>query len=163
MISVRGWPDALEYSPTAQALVAEVAVTARSPGRPAGLGTRDQAVPFQYKIRAWAVEAKFAPTAQALADEVALTLNRGPTVELGLGVATRDQAVPFQCKINPSHSAEEPPHAAVQYSPTAHALAAEDALTPRSSELAPGLGLATFDQAVPFQCKISVVSRAAEV
>ena len=56
MISVRGWPDA-EYSPTAQALVAEVAVTARRSARTAGLGTRDQAVPFQCKIKAWAVEA----------------------------------------------------------------------------------------------------------
>jgi len=50
MISVRGWPDGVEDSPTAQALVAEVAVTAMGPGRSAGLGTRDQAVPFQCKI-----------------------------------------------------------------------------------------------------------------
>ncbi len=143
MISVRGWPDAAEYSPTAQALVAEVAVTARRSGRLARLGARDQAVPFQCKIRAWAVEAKFAPTAQALAGEVALTLNKGPTVEPGLGLATRDQAVPFQCKISPSHSAEVPPHAEVQYSPTAQALAGEVALTLRSSDMAAGLGLAT--------------------
>ena len=164
MISVRGWPA--EENPTAQALVAEVAATPRKLGRTAGVGlnTRDQAVPFQCKIRSpWAAGAKSAPTAQALVAVVALTLNRAPTVELGLGVATRDQAVPFQCTISPSHSAAEPPHAEVQYSPTAHALAAEDALTLRSSELAAGLGLATFDQAVPFQCKISVVSRAGEV
>ncbi len=51
MISVRGWPDAVETNPTAQALVAEVAVTPRKLG-PAGVGlnTWDQAVPFQCKI-----------------------------------------------------------------------------------------------------------------
>src|SRR5215471_6210495 len=98
------------------------------------------------------------PTAQALADDVALTPNRGPTVELGLGLGTRDQAVPFHRTISAFHVAEELSHAEAQYSPTAHALAAEDALTLRSSELAPGLGLATRDQALPFQCKISVCS-----
>ncbi len=146
--------------------MAEVAVTPRRWGRPPGRGlaTRDQAVPFQCKIRSpKLVEAKPAPTAQALAGEVALTLNREPTVELGPGVATRDQAVPSQRKISAFHVAEELSHAKVQYSPTAQALVEEVALTLRSSELAAGLGLATRDQAVPVQCKISVCSRAGEV
>ena len=102
------------------------------------------------------------PTAQAPAGEVALTLNRGPTMELGLGLTTRDQAVPFQCKIS-ARGCGAVPHAEVQYCPTAQALVAEAALTLRSSELAVGLGLATRDQAMPFQCKISVCSRAGEV
>jgi hypothetical protein len=109
MISVRGWPDAVVSNPTAQALVAEVAVTPRKLG-PAGVGlnTRDQAVPFQCKIRSpWLAEAKSAPTAQALAGEVALTLNSGPTMELGLGAAIRDQTVPFQCKISACSRAGE--------------------------------------------------------
>ena len=96
-------------------------------------------------------------------DEVALTLNKVPMVAFGPGVGTRDQAVPFQCTISAFHMAEELPHAKVQNCPTAHALAGAVALTARSSELAPGLGLATRDQAVPFQCKISVASRAGEV
>ncbi len=164
MISVRGWPDVVVSNPTAQALVAEVAVTPRKLG-PAGVGlnTRDHAVPFQCKIRSpWLAGAKSAPTAQALAGEVALTLNSGPTMELGPGAATRDQAVPFQCKISACGWAAEP-HAESQYCPTAQALVAEVALTLRSSELAAGLGLATRDQAVPVQCKISVCSRAWEV
>ena len=166
MISVRGWPVGVVLNPTAQALAAEVAVTATSWRRLSGLGlaTRDQAVPFQRKIRSpWPVGAEPTPTAQALAGEMALTPNRGPTVEPGPGVATRDQAVPFQCKISASHVAEELPHAEVQYCPTAQALAEEVALTPRSSELAPGLGLATWDQVVPFQCTICVFSRAGDV
>jgi hypothetical protein len=134
MISVRGWPDAAEYSPTAQALVAEVAVTAMNPGRLPGLGTRDQAVPFQCKI--------LAPTAQALVGEVALTLNSGPT-EAGLGLGTRDQAVPFQCRISALYQGSGVPHNAVQYCPTAQALAGEVALTLMSSDMVLGLGLAT--------------------
>ena len=166
MISVLGWPVEVVSNPTAQALAAEVAVTATSWRRRSGRGlaTRDQAVPFQRKIRSpKPVGAKPTPTAQALAGEVALTPNRAPTVELGLGVATRDQAVPFQCKINPSHVAAELSQAEVQYCPTAQASVEEVALTSRSSELAPGLGLAIRDQAVPFQCKICVCSRAGEV
>ena len=149
---------------TAQALAAEVALTPRRPPLPLGpgLGTRDQVVPFQCKIRSWGpVDA--APTAQPFVDEVALTLNKVPMVAFGPGLATRDQAVPFQCMISAFHVAEEVPHAKVQYCPTAQALAGAVALTPRSSELAPGLGLATRDQAVPFQCTISVASRDGEV
>ena len=120
-----------------------------------GLAIRNQVVPFQCKIRSWGpVDA--APTAQPFVDEVALTLNKVPKVAFGPGLGTRDQAVPFQCTISAFHVAEEVPHAKVQYCPTAQALAGAVALTPRSSELAPGLGLATRDQAVPFQCKISV-------
>jgi len=86
--------------------------------------------------------------------EVAVTAVREESVP-GLGLGTRDQAVPFQCKISARGWGAES-HAEVQYCPTAQALVAEVALTLRSSEFAVGLGLATRDQAVPFQCKISV-------
>ena len=165
MISVRGWPLDVEYVPTAQALVAEVAATPRRTGcKPGlGLGMWDQVVPFQCMISAWSAETGCAPTAQALAAEVALTLNRVGVVGLRLGVATWDQAVPFQWTISAANSGLGVLHAAVQYCPTAQALAGEVALTPRSSDMVPGLGLGTRDQAAPFQCKISVCSRAAEV
>jgi hypothetical protein len=41
-------------------------------------------------------------------------------------------------------------------SPAAQASVAEVAVTAAREDSVPGLGLATRDQAVPFQCKISV-------
>jgi hypothetical protein len=61
------------------------------------------------------------------------------------------QAVPFQCKIS-----ELVVDTAVSWSPTAQASLPERALTPdRRLAVGPWLGLLIFDQAVPFQCKIS--------
>src|SRR5260370_34382886 len=61
------------------------------------------------------------------------------------------QAVPFQCAISLLVV-----DTAVSWSPTAQASVPERALTPeRRLAAGPGLGLLIFDQAVPFQCKIS--------
>jgi len=82
--------------------VAEVAVTAvREESVPGlGLGTRDQAVPFQCKISVFPPGGvEYCPTAHALAAEVAVTPRRAER-KPGLGLGTRDQAVPFQCKIS---------------------------------------------------------------
>jgi hypothetical protein len=72
-----------------------------------------------------------------------------------LGLLTYVQAVPFQCKISVSVAVP----VRFQYHPTAQASLPDTALTPMSSaSLKLGLGLLTFDQAVPFQCKISVLN-----
>ena len=89
----------LVSSPTAHALVAEVAVTENRPV-PAGQGTMAQLAPFQCSIRlpvGRLIEVKVNPTAQASAAEVAAadfsTLS-GAEV-LGLGTAVHE--VPSQC------------------------------------------------------------------
>src|SRR5215471_9654486 len=82
--------------PTAQALVAERAVTpSRLPMLRAGAGTRVHAVPFQCSIRAPVLP----PTAQALASEVAATPLRAAAAGRA-GPGTCRQAVPFQCSIS---------------------------------------------------------------
>ena len=133
--------------PTAQALPAEVAVTASSrlsvPG--AGLATWDHFVPFQ---RSTSVVEELAseawPTAQALVADTASTPLRPSLVPVpGLGLGTRTQAAPVQCRISVLSSAW----------PTAQTLLAENALTAlRRLRLAPGLGVGITFQAVPFQC-----------
>src|SRR5262249_38183794 len=75
--------------------------------------------------------------------------------EVGVGLLTCLQAVPFQCKISVWVAVP----VRFQYHPTAQASLPDTALTPMSSASAKlGLGLLTFDQAVPFQCKISVLN-----
>ena len=138
----------LEKAPTAQALLAEVAVTASSllsvPG--AGLATWDHFVPFQRRIRVrWDTELEASPTAQALVADTASTALRSPVP--GLGCCT--QAVPFQCSISVLSSA----------CPTAQMLLGENALTAlRKLVLVPGLGVGTTVQAVPFQCSARLSS-----
>jgi hypothetical protein len=88
-----------------------------------------------------------------LVADVALTPPR--LVELAVGVFVLDQAMPSQCR---ARLTEVP--ALVSVPPTAQALPEDSALTPLR-KLAPvllGLGLLTFDQDVPFQCTISVLS-----
>jgi hypothetical protein len=75
---------------------------------------------------------------------------------LGLGLLTVDQDAPFQCTI----SVLSDPDAPIMY-PAAQMLPPEAPLTPvRTLTTELGLGLLTFDQDVPFQCKISVSSTA---
>jgi hypothetical protein len=151
------WPE----QPTAQALLAEVAVTPLSaPTRAcAGLATRFHVLPFHCKITVCGLvelrkQSAVQPTAQALCAETAATLLR----ELfcpGLGLGTRFQVVPFQCKI----SVLIPPKPWKQFpaQPTAQALLAEVAATPNSAPPSDGVGLGTCFQVLPFQCRICVL------
>jgi hypothetical protein len=73
----------------------------------------------------------------------------------GAGLATFDQVLPFQCSI----SGTQVPVALAQADPTAQTLSIEEAPTAdRKLALPATFGLAALDQAVPFQCMISVVS-----
>ena len=74
-----------------------------SPGMPVagfGLGTIDQAVPFQCSIR---VSPSLVPTAQALSGLRSSTPDRvAPCAGAGSGTCTRVQVVPFQCSASGS-------------------------------------------------------------
>src|SRR5215475_13926058 len=91
-------------SPTAHALLPEVAATAKSsvlcPGL--GLATLAHRRPFQRTIKVVILPlVKTSPTAQASLREVAVTLNRSLSLPAppGSGLGTRLQRVPFQCRI----------------------------------------------------------------
>src|SRR5215467_9414719 len=119
-----------------------------------GVGTFFQAEPFQCRIRVWkAMPLEYSPAAQTSPAEVTATLVRKLLWDAlpGLGLGTRFQAVPFQCRIRVWKAVPS------EYSPTAHALPAELAATPRSWLVRvgpPGSGLGTCFHAVPFQCRI---------
>jgi hypothetical protein len=84
-----------------------------------GLGTIDQAVPFQCSIRVCSMvepDSSQEPTAQALdADRSSTPLKLAVPVPAGTGTATLDQAVPFHCSASGLL-------AATSLVPTAHAL-----------------------------------------
>src|SRR6516165_739351 len=149
--------------PTAQALVAETAATADRAARPpgVGLGTLVHLTPFHCAIRV--VMAALAPTpftvpptAQALVADKAATPARMPpgAPRPGLGVCA--QALPCHPSIN---GPLNPLGVAQVVQPTAQALLAETAATPRrvSGLGNSGLGLATCFHAVPFHRKINVL------
>jgi hypothetical protein len=87
----------LTTSPTAQALLADVAATPKrlllAPGL--GLDTRVHTLPFQRRI---SVLSPLVPAAQVLLAEVAATPESSPP-PAGVGLGTCVQAVPFQCAI----------------------------------------------------------------
>ena len=85
---------ALPVCPTAQALLAEVAVTPKSSALAAGLGLgiRFHVVPFQCRMRVLPLSVE--PTAQAFWADVAATSLR--MLPAGLGPGTRVQLEPFQ-------------------------------------------------------------------
>ena len=108
----------IDHEPTAQALLAEVAVTASREPVTWGLLAWRQVVPFQCRMRAPVDSAL--PTTQALSAEVAVTPLRRAA---GLGLGIRLHVVPFQCKMR----ALKP--SAISALPTAHALWEEVAAT----------------------------------
>ncbi len=89
-----------------------------------------------------------APTAQTLLAEAAATADSAAPMVLGRGLAWRDQRRPFQCRIN-GCSTPLPEKA-----PTAHAFAAEVAVTPCRPAPLPALGLVTRLHMRQFQCRI---------
>ena len=127
----------LAEKPTAQALLAEVAVTPLRrvlfPPCAGGLGTCVHLVPFQCRMRDWAALLMEKPTAQALLAEVAPTPDRLLSSP-GLGLTTCVHLRPSQCKTRVF--APGP----LENSPTAQALLAEVAATPPRSLKAPGWG-----------------------
>src|ERR1022692_1249395 len=165
----------LPSDPVAQQFVAEVherpSSTLRSPlVIPPGSGTPtwDHFLPFQRsaslnKAPPGAMIPKV-PTAQqfpAEAQRMALSaLAPSDPVPPGFGVATRDQAVSFQCSAWFSIPSEPMALASVPYSPTAQQLSGEVHVTSISSlksplRTPPGVGVATSDQFLPFQCRAS--------
>src|SRR6516165_2796780 len=85
------------FSPTAQASLAERALTPASTSRdPPGMATRDQVLPFQCSVRS-------PPTAHASVADTALTPFRWLLTEDVVGVdglGTLLQEWPFQCTIS---------------------------------------------------------------
>ena len=69
---------------------------------------------------------------------------------LTFGLGTWVQAEPFQCTIRVLSILPS------KYSPTAHALLADKACTPKSLDGVAGSGLGTWVQDAPSQCTMSV-------
>lgn len=96
----------VQYCPTAQASLAEAALTPDSELRLVTLGllTIDQVVPFQRRVSVSSdvheLEVQYCPAARALVAEVAVTAESGSKTLPGLGLVTFDQLVPFQRKIS---------------------------------------------------------------
>jgi hypothetical protein len=137
--------------PTTQALRADVAATAEGWGmEPAGFGTGSgfQADPFQRRI-AYPPAEPLKPTAHTSRLDVADRL-WSPSAENGL--RTFVQVLPFHRSIR-----AWPWLVALKVSPTAQALRAESAAT-LDRLLWSGLGLGTRFHALPFQCRISVLT-----
>ena len=139
--------------PTAQALVAEMAVTAPIVGvlvPGCAIGTTVQAVPLKCSASADVVPVvvlTVVPTTQTSVAELAEMDPFAPGVKSGSGMVTVLHAEPFQC------SRSEPPLPR----PTAKALAGLRSTTPFSCAAEPVTTSEEFtDQAVPFQCSISV-------
>jgi len=163
MVTVDKFTPITPWFPTAQALLAEVAAAPKrkvaKPGR-LGLETVDHFVPFQCKIIDWAWPV--VPAAQALVLEVADTPNKPKTLLPGVGLKTWAHVLPFQRRVSVWNTFEDVLHGGEHQSPTAQALVGETAVTALSSGKAPGLGLETWAQVLPFQCKISVWSASAD-
>src|SRR6185437_2470636 len=135
-------------SPTAQALVAEIAVTELKPvSSPRSMRTWTHFVPFQRRISG---PCALSPTAQALRGESIATLASRPHPP-GSGLGTLDHLLPFQCKVK-VWSSLCPPLTCLLEKPTAQALLAELAATALRSPLL--TGLATRLHLAPSQCKI---------
>src|SRR5580692_1642903 len=141
-------------SPTAQASVAEMAVTALIVGvlvPGCCIGTTAQAVPLKCSASAVVVPVvvlTVVPTTQMSVAESAEMDWPAPGVKSGSGMVTELHAEPFQC----SRSALLP-------SPTAQASVGLRSATPVSSATKPVTTSEEFtDHAVPFQCSISVPS-----
>ena len=118
--------------------------------------------PFQCSTKVWPVlvgDVAEAPTAQAREEDRAATafsqLKAVLPVPPGFGLGTRTHLVPFQRVIRVRAVTPD-----LADSPTAQALAGDVAATPsnRLPALNPdGFGLACCFQAVPFQCRTSVL------
>src|SRR6266568_2125022 len=156
-------------SPTAQALVREVAATLKRAAPPAGLGlgTLVHPVPFHRAIRVvmtspGPLPLSVPPTAQALLADVAATPMSMPPGAPRPGLGTCFHAVPSHRSIK---GPLNPLAVAQLVQPTAQALMAESAATTRrtSGLGASGLGLGTCAHAVPFHRRISVLELAPPV
>src|SRR5258707_7451305 len=121
-----------------------------SPAVPFGLGTVDQAVPFQCSVCVTftgtdPLESMPIPMAQMSVADAALT----PTSAVP-GLATIDQAVPFQCSMNAlSATVALVSCTLLKLFPTAQALLAEIAVTALSAVGSAAFTVFTIDQAVP--------------
>lgn len=153
IIRLHGLAVVLQFSPTAQALLGEVAATSDRllPVPGLGLGTCDHVVPFQCRVSVSVLPQPLLvhekPTAQALLREVAVTPKRESPAP-GSGCASCDHLVPFQWKIK---VLKEP-----CAFPTAQTSLAVVAVTPKSPPNAAD-GSATTDHLMPFQCRTSGV------
>jgi transcriptional regulator with XRE-family HTH domain len=129
--------------PTAQAWLADSAVTADRPPRPEGMGACAQVLPFHRSISGLLPEK---PTAQASLAETADTPDRLPAPD---GLGTFAQVFPFHRAISGLVPVE--PGGPVE--PTAHTSSAETADTAARTPAPAGPG--TRVQALPFQWTIS--------
>ncbi len=149
------WRGLVMVPPTAQALLAEVAVTAlRSMSAPtkAGTGTTFQDLPSQCSIRALKslVPLPVQPTAQASLGETTATRSSAPA-GAGVGLGTVVHAVPFQCSIRVLSDGPVPAPGPPPTRPTAQASVADAAATPLRKPPPPGFGLAWRVQVLPSQ------------
>ena len=132
------------WEPTAHSVVASAVVIALSKGMPTPpvtvTGVTDQVVPFQCASAGVPAESAAAPATHTSVAERAVTALR---LTSG-GAVTVFQEVPFQRTTNA---------APLVPTPTAQASVAESAATSYRNVL-PLLGLATWVQAVPSQCRI---------
>ena len=124
-----------------------------APKEPLGFGllTIDHAVPFHRSTNVCATNElfRFQPTAaQFVVLEHATAPRLAAAEPLGFGLLTIAQLVPFQCSTNVL------PPVPLSHSPTAKQLVVLGHATPANRlSIAPlGLGMATTDHAVPFQC-----------